>query len=131
MRLVTIVLVGALALAGCEATSGQESAALGVTADFLTAAATGDGAAACADLAPDTLAELERSSGEPCADAVLDEDLPEPQDAEDTAVYGQWARVRFADQAVFLAMFPGGWRVAAAGCHPRGEKPYECDVDGG
>lgn len=133
MRLATVslVLAGALAVAGCGSTSGRESAALAVTEKFLDAASAGDGAAACAMLAPDTIGELERSSGEPCADAVLDEELPEPGPATDTAVYGQWARVKLDDQAVFLAMFPGGWRVVAAGCHPRGDRPYDCDVDGG
>jgi len=28
-------------------------------------------------------------------------------------------------------MFPGGWRVVAAGCQSRGERPYDCVVDGG
>jgi hypothetical protein len=39
--------------------------------------------------------------------------------------------VRLSGQAVFLAMFPGGWRVVAAGCQSRGERPYDCVVDGG
>ena len=32
---------------------------------------------------------------------------------------------------VFLATFPGGWRVVAAGCTPRGDRPYDCTVAGG
>ena len=126
-----LVLTGALTLAGCGSPGERESAALAVTEQFLAAAATGDGTAACAALAPDTRDEVERAAGEPCADAVLAEDLPEPGPDADTAVYGQWAMVRLGGQAVFLAMFPGGWRVVAAGCHPRGERPYDCVVDGG
>jgi hypothetical protein len=32
---------------------------------------------------------------------------------------------------VFLAAFPGGWRVVAAGCTPRGDRPYDCTLQGG
>ena len=46
-------------------------------------------------------------------------------------VDGQWARVRLSDDTVFLGMFAGGWRVVAAGCTPRGERPYDCTVAGG
>jgi len=32
---------------------------------------------------------------------------------------------------VFLAIFDGQWRITAAGCHSRGEQPYDCHVKGG
>ena len=38
-------------------------------------------------------------------------------------MYGQWAQVRLSGDTVFLAVFPGGWRVVAAGCTPRGSVP--------
>ena len=38
--------------------------------------------------------------------------------------------VRLAGDTVFLAVFPGGWRVTAAGCTPRGDRPYNCTVQG-
>ncbi|GAA0913042.1 hypothetical protein GCM10009557_86930 [Virgisporangium ochraceum] len=131
MRTVTVVVAVCLVLAGCGSLSERESAAVRVTEAFLTAVTDGDGAAACGALTPDAVTRLEDTSGEPCADAVLDEDLPAPAPATDTDVYGQWARVRLGPQAVFLAMFPGGWRIDAAGCEPRGERPYDCAVDGG
>jgi hypothetical protein len=34
-------------------------------------------------------------------------------------------------QVLSLAGFPGGWRVVAAGCRPRGQRPYDCVIDGG
>jgi hypothetical protein len=37
-----------------------------------------NGVAACAVLAPETLADLEQSADQPCSDAVLNEDLPGP-----------------------------------------------------
>ena len=120
-----------LTIGSVKTNVGHLESAAGVAGRFLAAVAADDGGAACGVLTPDAVAAIEEDSGDPCADAVLDEDLPSPRPPTDTAVYGQWARVRLGDQAVFLAMFPGGWRVAAAGCRPRGERPYDCAVDGG
>ena len=119
------------ALAGCAAAGGRGQAAAVVATRLLTAVQGKDGAAACALLAPDTASEVEQSGGKPCAEAILDEELPEPGAVTGTAVYGQWAQVRIGTDTVFLAVFPGGWRVVAAGCQSRGELPYDCEVQGG
>jgi hypothetical protein len=124
-------LVVAFGLTGCGSVSDRERGATDAAVTFLDAVAAGDGAAACAVLAPDTLAEMEKSSGEPCAAAVLDEDLPSSAQVETADVYGQWARVVLSTDTVFLAVFPDGWRVVAAGCRSRGERPYDCAVQGG
>jgi hypothetical protein len=125
------MVVAVMVVAGCGSVSDRGGAAAVVARTFLAAVDDGDGAGACAVLAPDTVAALERSAGEPCVDAVVDEDLPEPAHVRATDVYGQWARVLLDDDTVFLAMFPGGWRVVAAGCRSRGELPYECVLQGG
>lgn len=97
----------------------------------LPAAVAGrDGSAACAVLAPDTAAEVARSGGKPCAAAILDAGLPRPGAVTGSGVYGQWAQVRLTDDTVFLAIFPGGWRIVAAGCRPRAQRPYDCAVKG-
>ncbi|WP_433223120.1 hypothetical protein ACQP00_25290 [Dactylosporangium sp. CS-047395] len=121
-----------LAVAGCGATPG--SAAAGDAAEaLLRAHQDGDGSAACALLAPETAAEVARSAGRPCPEAITGEDLPAPAAVTGVTVDGQWAKVVVGADAgtLFLAMFPGGWRVAAAGCRPRGERPYDCTVHGG
>ncbi|MET8040642.1 hypothetical protein ABZU25_07220 [Micromonospora sp. NPDC005215] len=46
-------------------------------------------------------------------------------------VYGQQAQVRLDGDTVLLAVFPGGWRVVAAGCTDRGDKPYDWVLQGG
>jgi hypothetical protein len=97
---------------------------------MLTAVAAGNGESACATLAPETLHELEESAEQPCAEAILDEDLPQPGQVIGADVYGQWAQVRLAGDVVFLAVFPEGWRVVAAGCRSRGEQPYNCRLEG-
>jgi hypothetical protein len=128
MMLLPLALV---ALGGCAAAGGQGQAAANVATRLLTAVQGKDGAAACAVLAPDTASEVEQSGGKPCPEAILDENLPGPGAVTATAVYGQWAQVRIGADTVFLAVFPGGWRVVAAGCQSRGDRPYDCEVQGG
>jgi hypothetical protein len=126
-----------LTVAGLTATSAacaqprpDGDGAAGTARGLLTAAAAGDGAAACATLAPETLAGLEKSSGKGCAEAITEEDLPGPGTVRTVDVYGQWARVVTSDDTVFLGAFGDGWRVVAAGCRPRGERPYDCLLQG-
>ena len=125
-----ITLVTVAAVAGCGSVADREDAAADVAVRMLTAVDSQDGATACAALAPDTVEEIEQSAEKPCAEAILEEDLPAPGQVLGADVYGQWAQVRMDDDTLFLAAFPGGWRVVAAGCTPRGERPYDCLVKG-
>lgn len=119
-----------LILAGCGSAGERGDAAAAVATRMLTAVDGNDGAGACAVLAPETVSELEESAGKPCAEAILDEDLPAPGAVTGAEVYGQWAQVRLASDTVFLATFPGGWRVVAAGCTARQDRPYDCALRG-
>jgi hypothetical protein len=120
-----------LATAACGSVDDRGATASDAAVRLLQAVDSKDGAAACTLLAPETASELTRSAGKSCAEAILDEDLPEPDAVAGTEVYGQWAQVRLAGDTMFLAAFPGGWRVVAAGCNPQGEKPYDCTLQGG
>lgn len=135
------VVVALLSVAACA--SGEADLATGVAADFHTAVSSGEGAGACALLAPETRRELEQSAQEPCDQAVLAESIPEVGRVSDSKMFGGKAQVRFtgtrdggADRAaivdtVFLAEFPDGWKVVAAACMPRDRLPYDCQVKGG
>jgi uncharacterized protein YceK len=131
ISLAATALVAVVALTGCGSVADREQAASAAAVRLLTAVDSKDGTAACAVLAPDTASEVEQSSGKPCAEAILDEDLPKPGTVTGAHVYGQWAQVHLPDDTVFVAVFPGGWRVVAAGCNPQGDRPYDCTVQGG
>ncbi|WP_433221762.1 hypothetical protein ACQP00_21580 [Dactylosporangium sp. CS-047395] len=117
----------ALLVAGCATSVPRRDAVADAAVRLLTAVQDRDGGTACALLAPDTAVAVQQAAGDAvCADAILQEDLPGPGAVQHVGVYGQWAEVVFDDDTVFLAALPGGWRVVAAGCRPRGERPYDC-----
>jgi hypothetical protein len=117
-----------LTLAGCG--SGVSTAPASVAERFYAAVASGDGAAACALLAPPTVEEVERSGNAPCRSAILDEDVPQTAEVVELKRYGDQAQVRLRDDTAFLAEFDNGWKVVAVACTPRGELPYDCKVKG-
>jgi hypothetical protein len=109
----------AAALAGCSTADVEQ-----VVAAFAAA----DPAARCALLAPATSAALERSASTACAQAVAD--VPTGGTVLHTAVWGDAAQVRTAEDTVFLTRTSGGWKIAAAGCTRTGDAPYGCEVNG-
>ncbi|MGY1742492.1 MULTISPECIES: hypothetical protein [unclassified Blastococcus] len=114
-----------LALAGCA--SAQEDDVRDVATAFGDRGV--DPGARCELLVATTRAALESDESAPCA-AVL-ADLPLGGGAvESVAVWGRNAQVRTTEDTLFLAETAAGWRVAAAGCTPRGEAPYDCEVEG-
>ena len=119
-----------MALAGCGSVAERGDAAADVGLRLLRAVESGDGPSACATLAPNTVRQLEESAGQSCDRAILDEDLPSPGTVTGADVYGQWAQVRLSGDTLFLAVFPDGWRVVAAGCTPRDGRPYDCAIQG-
>ena len=131
LRVLAVVAATVVVVAGCGSVASRGQAASSAAQRLLNAVDRKDGAAACALLAPQTAAEVVQSAQQDCAEAILDQNLPRPGAVTGDDVYGQWARVRLSDDTIFLAMFAGGWRVVAAGCTPRGERPYDCTVQGG
>jgi hypothetical protein len=123
------VLAGAGALAvlltGCSSASEPDVAR--VAAAFEDPA--GDPQARCELLAPATLATFEADASARCADALGQAPLPGGQ-VRAVEVWGGDAQVRLGGDTVFLTETDAGWRVTAAGCEPRGEEPYDCEVEG-
>jgi hypothetical protein len=102
-------------------------------ADSFEQIAPNDAAKACELLAPRTHDEVEKAAKKSCAEALPDEDLPDPSPLTSVDVFGHDAIARFGNDTVFLARFPEGWRITAAGCRPGPSeaKPYDCDISGG
>jgi hypothetical protein len=49
-------------------------------------------------------------------------------DVVSTAVWGDDAQVRLANDTVFLSRGTGGWVVTGAACRSQGDAPYLCQV---
>jgi hypothetical protein len=107
------------------------TAASGVAAAFHRAIQDGDGAAACALLAPATVEDLEGTSAQSCPEAILSQHLPDAQQVQDSEAFGRAAQVLMDGDVVFLSMFGTEWLITAAGCAPRGDRPYDCTLKGG
>lgn len=133
MRTPLVVVLGlTVGLTACSAPPDGAEAA-DAARRFVSAAASRPDAA-CALLAPDTVAELERSAEKPCAEALPEEELPSRTSVAGVEVAGHAAQVRLDGQVVFLSLFDAGWRVVAAGCtreEPDPSRPYTCLVEGG
>ncbi|MFC7726559.1 hypothetical protein ACFQW6_15725 [Nocardioides sp. GCM10028917] len=125
MRDLAVLVVACAALAGCGGT--QDDAATTAARRLLDAAAAGDGPGACAALAAPTRDELEQSSGKPCEEAVLEEELGGDGPAS-VEVFDTMAQVVVGAETVFLSRYDGRWRVVAAGCTPVPDRPYDCSI---
>jgi hypothetical protein len=119
-----------LVVSGCSSSQGPAVSA--AAQRFYVAVSEGDGDRACMMLSPDVRTELEKSSGEACAQAVLAEDLPAPRSVASSRVYGTMAIVDTSADTMFLSRFPEGWLVTGVGCRPTGRAGgYDCTVTGG
>ncbi|WP_436771029.1 hypothetical protein [Yinghuangia sp. YIM S09857] len=128
----TIALAAILgALGGCASLTERRDDAAEAAARFEQALRAGDLPAACAALAPATREELEQNAKAACADALPGQELPDAGAVRRTNVHGDQARAVFDGDTLFLARFPSGWRVTAAGCREQpGDRPYNCTVKG-
>jgi hypothetical protein len=121
------VAAAVVVLAGC---ASQERGQVEERAQaFAAAASAGDTATGCALLAPATSRALEHDAEVPCTVALGEERLGGGR-VESVEVWGDEALVRLSDDTLFLTRTSGGWKVAAAGCTPNGDAPYDCRVEG-
>ncbi|WP_190107951.1 hypothetical protein [Streptomyces cinnamoneus] len=126
--LLTVVLLAATT--ACGALAERRDDALATVTVFEQALRTGQKEPLCAALAPVTREELEQSARASCEQAIEDEEVPAAGAVRHLDVYGDQARAVLDHDTLFLAHFPGGWKVTAAGCRPRSEQPYQCTVKG-
>jgi hypothetical protein len=120
-----------VALLGSGCASNADTAAGEAAGRFHEALRAHDGPAVCALLAPRTRSEVSQAAGKPCAQAVLEEKIPSEGVPERISVVGPDAQVRYAEEAVFLSRYRGTWLVVAAGCTPKANDQYDCEISGG
>jgi hypothetical protein len=134
-RLAALAVLALPALAGCSSLAPDAPSAEGVAVAFSSAIDTGNADEACALLAPGTVEEIESSEDAPCEQAILDLGLPGGGEGRSAEAFGRGAIVELDNDTVFLVGDGDGdvrgWRVTAAGCEPRPERPYDCTVKGG
>jgi hypothetical protein len=124
---VIVVVVGGLLLTGCVP-SGQAAARQAGDA-FQASLAARNAPAACALLSEKVRDDLESSDRQSCSTALSR--LPLPTGAtRSIQVWGDAAQIRLTSGVLFLAKFTTGWKITAAGCVPRPELPYRCDLGG-
>ncbi|MDT0276774.1 hypothetical protein [Blastococcus goldschmidtiae] len=116
---------GALLLTGCAAAAEDDVRA--VATAFQDPGEDPQGR--CDLLAPATRAALEGDAAAPCPEAIADLPLPGGE-VTSVVVWGDDAQVRIGGDVVFLSGAGGRWLVTAAACEPRGEMPYDCEVEG-
>jgi hypothetical protein len=127
-----LALLGSLVLlTGCSSLGAGPAHAAAAAVRFHRVVAAGDDATACDLLAPRTSEEVAKSVGQSCPKALAGAGLPRSTTARTTDVYGGNARVVLDGDTVFLSRFGAQWRVTAAGCTPRQDLPYDCDVKSG
>ncbi len=112
---------------GCGAPAGEDEVRR-AAADWLAAARAGDAGRLCALLTP-AAAQSVATGDETCVQAVGDLDLPGGTVAG-VELWSDEAQVRAGTDTLFLVRLRAGWRVNAAGCTPRDDRPYDCDVAG-
>ncbi|MFE5293309.1 hypothetical protein ACFQ8T_14120 [Isoptericola sp. NPDC056618] len=135
LRAPAVAALVAAAAAGCAGPGAGD--AQDVVTRFYAAVAEGDGDAACSLLLAGAAADLVEEEQEPCPEALLDPAGPGGVLGERAAAAtveavhraGSQAQVLTASDTVFLARSGDTWVVTAVGCDPRGERPYDCEVE--
>ena len=131
-RAATAALVLLALLADGCGTAGDRRDARTVTQRFVDAVHAKAGARACAALDASAVQALEQQEKSPCPQAVTSLQVSGRR-ALHAVVYLDEARVDLtggrSGEAVFLGRTSDGWRISAAGCTPKGDEPYDCDLE--
>jgi hypothetical protein len=125
----TFVLALALLGAATACAPAEESSARAAGEAFQTALRSNQATAACQLLSDEVRSNLESGSGKACARTITHLELPVGA-VRSLEVWGGNSQVRLESGVVFLAQFTTGWKITAAGCQPRANRPYDCTVEG-
>ena len=121
-----------LGVTGCGRSADRDRAAA-VAERFFSAVESNDGAAACAQLAPDTRKALEDDEQKPCREAIGSLQI-EPGALSKVELYLTNGKADLDNgDSAFLSLTPDGWRLSAVGCKPGSgppqDEPMECELE--
>lgn len=125
---VTVVLL--VTVSGCAGSNPGTSEAATTALDFHHALDSGNYPRACGLLIPAAVEKLEAGAHGTCAEKLAQLDVPVAASVRESASYGRNAQVVMDQDTLFLARSGNGWKITAAGCTARGERPYDCEVEG-
>lgn len=128
----TAVLAGVLlaSVSGCAGSNPGTSQAATTALDFHRALDSGNYPHACGLLISAAVEKLEAGTPGTCAEKLEQLDVPVAATVRNSASYGRNAQVIMDEDTLFLARSGEGWKITAAGCTARGERPYDCEVEG-
>ena len=118
-----------MVLTGCSGQGNAENHNAEAAAVAFASSAKSSPRTACDLLAPQTRKELESIDG-PCERSLPGQAASDGAAVRGVEVYGKDAIVHLSTDTVFLARFRDGWRVTAAACTSRGDRPYDCKIKG-
>jgi hypothetical protein len=114
--------------AGRAASPGESADAAASARALFQTVDRHDGRTTCAALAP-AAAESLAPGDSACKDEIMKVGLTGGPISH-VQVWGDRAQLRAGSDTVFLAQFGGdGWKVTAAGCEPRRDRPCDCDIE--
>jgi hypothetical protein len=128
------IVVLAIGCGGAGCGGGADAADVRALSERFSAAVEAqDGERACAQLSPQTRAQLEKQEGRQCREAITGMRL-DTGSVTRVRVYVLNAMVELSNgDAEFVEHGQEGWRLSAVGCAPqRGEpvdRPYDCQVE--
>lgn len=120
-----------LVITGCSGSNAGADGAAQVAVEFHKMVSAGDPSAGCGLLAPAVVEKLENGSAGTCGEKLSALNLPAATRATEAKAFGSSAQVFLDEDTVFLTKSGDSWKITAAGCTSRGERPYDCDVEGG
>jgi hypothetical protein len=127
-RSIVLAAAGLLVLLAISGCAPDGTAAVDTAQKFSQALAASDWSGACAMLLADAREKVAKDRT--CEENLQALQIPEPGTVTRTGIYGRSALIEFENDAVFLTVAEGGWKITAAGCTPNGAKPYTCEVGG-
>ena len=129
MRGLALIAIAMAALAAGCGTGSDKRKVRSTVERFVSALDRREGRAACRRLSEEASSKLESEEKRPCPRAVLALGLSSSSVTK-VEVFITSARADLADgEAAFLDKTPGGWKISAAGCKPRGDMPYDCELE--